>query len=65
VATGNIELVGTDSDRIVAAVGRLLDCPEHYARMARPAFPFGDGRASERIADAVEEWLEERKDRRG
>ena len=59
LAAGNAELVGTDPDRIVAAVARLLACPEAYARMARPAFPFGDGRAAERIADAVEEWLEE------
>lgn len=63
LATGNIELVGTDTDRIVAAVAHLLACPDKYARMARPAFPFGDGRASERIADAVEEWLSGR-DRR-
>jgi UDP-N-acetylglucosamine 2-epimerase (non-hydrolysing) len=57
MATGNLELVGTDSDRIFAAVAGLLADPARYARMARPAFPFGDGRASERIAAAVAEWL--------
>lgn len=61
LATGNSELVGTEPDRIVAAVGHLLACPDKYARMARPAFPFGDGRASERIADAIEEWFSERR----
>lgn len=61
VATGNVELVGTDCDRIVAAVAALLGDPSRYARMARPAFPFGDGRASERIAAAIEEWLAERR----
>ncbi|HYD36318.1 MAG TPA: UDP-N-acetylglucosamine 2-epimerase, partial [Allosphingosinicella sp.] len=60
LATGNVELVGTDPDRIVAAVAALLDDPRKYARMARPAFPFGDGHAAERIAEAIEEWLEER-----
>lgn len=61
VATGNIELVGTDRDRIVGAVAALLGDPARYARMARPAFPFGDGRASGRIAAAIEEWLAERR----
>jgi UDP-N-acetylglucosamine 2-epimerase (non-hydrolysing) len=60
LATGNLELVGTDPDRIFAAVAGLLADPQKYARMARPAFPFGDGHASERIASAIGEWLAER-----
>lgn len=60
LATGSLELVGTDPDRIVAAVAGLLADEARYARMARPAFPFGDGRASERIAAAVGAWLAER-----
>jgi UDP-N-acetylglucosamine 2-epimerase len=60
LATGSLELVGTDPDRIFAAVAGLLADEARYARMARPAFPFGDGRASERIAAAIGEWLAER-----
>jgi UDP-N-acetylglucosamine 2-epimerase (non-hydrolysing) len=60
MATGNLELVGTDPNRIFAAVAGLLADPEKYARMSRPAFPFGDGRASERIAEAIGGWLEQR-----
>lgn len=60
LATGNIELVGTDPGRIVAAVAGLLADEAKYERMSRPAFPFGDGRAAERIADAIEAWLAER-----
>lgn len=60
LATGNMELVGTDPERIVTAVARLLGDARRYARMARPAFPFGDGRASERIVAAIETWLEAR-----
>lgn len=60
LASGNLELVGTDPDRIFAAVAGLLADPAKYARMARPAFPFGKGRASERIAEAIGEWLAER-----
>ena len=61
LATGNLELVGTDPDRIFGAVAGLIADPGRYARMSRPAFPFGDGRASERIAQAVAAWLGERR----
>jgi UDP-N-acetylglucosamine 2-epimerase len=64
MATGNLELVGTDPDRIFAAVANLLSDPERYSRMARPAFPFGDGHASERIAEAIGTWLAERESSR-
>lgn len=65
LATGNLELVGTDPERIFAAVAGLLADPERYGRMATPAFPFGDGHASERIAEAVAEWLAERRKGKG
>ncbi|MEA3010416.1 MAG: hypothetical protein QOJ91_2108 [Sphingomonadales bacterium] len=57
LGTGNVELVGTDPDRIFEAVAGLIEDEEKYARMARPAFPFGDGRAAERIAEAIGGWL--------
>lgn len=57
LATDNIELVGTDADRIVSCTRRLLDNPERYERMARPSFPFGDGRAGPRIAAVIEQFL--------
>jgi UDP-N-acetylglucosamine 2-epimerase (non-hydrolysing) len=60
LASENIELVGTDTRRIVAAVEELLDNPEKLARMSRVAFPFGDGRAGPRSAASVEGWLAER-----
>jgi UDP-N-acetylglucosamine 2-epimerase (non-hydrolysing) len=58
--TDNIELVGTDPGRIFAAVRRLLDDEERYRRMSRPSFPFGDGHASQRIAAAIETFLQGR-----
>lgn len=51
VEVGAAELVGTDPERIVRAVNRLLDEPGAYARMANAGSPYGDGRASQRIAD--------------
>jgi UDP-N-acetylglucosamine 2-epimerase (non-hydrolysing) len=57
LATENVELVGTDGNRIFAAVSRLLANPAAYARMTRPSFPFGDGKAAPRIAAIVETYL--------
>lgn len=46
---GTLELVGHDKAKIVEAAARLLGVPDDYARMARAANPYGDGRASQRI----------------
>ena len=51
VAAGTVKLVGTDVDRITREVARLLDEPETYTAMARRHYPYGDGRASERILE--------------
>ena len=53
VAAGTLELVGTDKATIVAALDRLLDDEAAYQRMARAANPYGDGKASERIAASL------------
>jgi UDP-N-acetylglucosamine 2-epimerase (non-hydrolysing) len=53
VEAGVAQLVGTDAERIVAAVLRLLDDPSSYARMARPLALYGDGRAGERIVSGL------------
>jgi UDP-N-acetylglucosamine 2-epimerase (non-hydrolysing) len=60
VEAGAARLVGTDAAAIVAQAERLLDDPLAYAAMARPVFPFGDGSASCRIADAIEDWARTR-----
>lgn len=51
VATGAVRLVGTAPGPIVEAVERLVRDPADYERMARAENPYGDGKASERIAD--------------
>jgi UDP-N-acetylglucosamine 2-epimerase (non-hydrolysing) len=53
VSAGTARLVGTDDHRIVDEVERLLDAPAAYHRMARRHNPYGDGKASERIADVL------------
>jgi UDP-N-acetylglucosamine 2-epimerase (non-hydrolysing) len=57
LATGNMRLVGTDTCRIVEEVCGLLADPAARAKMMRPSFPYGDGRAGERIAAHIEHWL--------
>ncbi len=57
IATGVASLVGTDPDRIVGEVARLLDDAEYYASCARPVFPYGDGQAAGRIAATVASFV--------
>jgi UDP-N-acetylglucosamine 2-epimerase (non-hydrolysing) len=53
VAAGTARLVGTAADAIVNAVAELFDDPAAYAAIARAVNPYGDGKAAERIADAL------------
>jgi UDP-N-acetylglucosamine 2-epimerase (non-hydrolysing) len=61
IACGSARIVGVDEERIVAETLRLLDHPLELADMARPRFPFGEGRSGERIAAIVCGWLDGRK----
>lgn len=54
VTFGVAELVGTDTQRIVERVQRLLSDPAAYADMARGASPYGDGKAAARIVEILE-----------
>jgi UDP-N-acetylglucosamine 2-epimerase (non-hydrolysing) len=53
VEAGTVKLVGFDPDRIVREAGRLLDDHDERERMCRIHNPYGDGHASERIAEAI------------
>lgn len=53
VEAGVLKLVGTERSVIVGEASRLLDDPVAYRRMARAVNPFGDGRAAERIVQAL------------
>jgi UDP-N-acetylglucosamine 2-epimerase len=56
-APANVALVGTEPAAILSAVHRLLMDEVHYARMSRPALPFGDGHAAPRIASLIEDYV--------
>ena len=47
---GTVKLVGTDFNKIVNEVSELLTNQEYYERMSKAVNPYGDGKASERIA---------------
>lgn len=53
VAAGTVELVGTDRSTIVERVGRVFTADGAHQQMARRMNPYGDGRASSRIADIL------------
>lgn len=53
VAAGTVMLVGTDQRNIVAQTEGILLDPARYQRMATAHNPYGDGRAAQRIVDAL------------
>ncbi|MEW6137462.1 MAG: UDP-N-acetylglucosamine 2-epimerase (non-hydrolyzing) [Thermodesulfobacteriota bacterium] len=57
VECGAARIVGTDQRVVVEEATRLLEDPAHYGSMVVHENPFGDGRASIRIADIVEAFL--------
>ncbi len=53
VQAGVLKLVGTERAAVAGEAARLLDDPVAYRQMARAVNPFGDGRAAERIVQAL------------
>lgn len=51
--SGTVHLVGTNHDLIVSEVSALLDDPVAYEKMSKAVNPYGDGKACERIVDAL------------
>ena len=50
---GTVKLVGTDKNKIVSTVQKLLDDTNEYNKMAEAVNPYGDGLASKRIVDVL------------
>lgn len=60
VFAGTTRLVGPHHDTIVDGVTHLLRDADAYAAMAQAQNPFGDGRASSRIVQAIAEFFAHR-----
>lgn len=54
IAAGTAALAGVETENILRLASELLDNPCRYDEMAHAVNPYGDGRAAERIADALE-----------
>ncbi|MBA3993440.1 MAG: UDP-N-acetylglucosamine 2-epimerase (non-hydrolyzing) [Cyanobacteria bacterium DS2.3.42] len=57
VTAGAAKLVGVHQAGIVDAARELLTTPDSYKRMSTAVNPFGDGHASDRIVQAIEEFF--------
>ena len=53
VEAGTLKLVGTESEKVKKEMEELLDNDAEYQRMTQVKNPYGDGKASERILDAI------------
>ena len=53
LSAGTVKLVGTDFNKIVNEVSVLLDDNQAYERMSKAVNPYGDGFASKRIVETL------------
>ena len=53
IEAGTLKLAGTDEETIYTLTKELLSSKETYEKMSKATNPYGDGKASIRIADAI------------
>ncbi|HLQ97368.1 MAG TPA: UDP-N-acetylglucosamine 2-epimerase (non-hydrolyzing) [Candidatus Dormibacteraeota bacterium] len=57
IEAGTLKLVGTDEEVIFSEADQLLTDQTAYDQMAKASNPYGDGKASHRIADAIKTYF--------
>lgn len=60
IDAGTLKLAGTDEEIIYKLTKELLENKEVYDKMSKASNPYGDGKASKRIADAIIEKYSDR-----
>lgn len=60
IEAGTLKLVGTDEDLIYKETKKLLTDKKEYEKMSKAHNPYGDGKASKRIVDAIIEKFNKR-----
>jgi len=58
IAYGTVKLVGTNVEKIVGEANNLLQDTAAYEKMSKSVNPYGDGKASVRIADAILKYFD-------
>ncbi|TXK75997.1 non-hydrolyzing UDP-N-acetylglucosamine 2-epimerase [Paenibacillus sp. N3.4] len=53
IEAGTLELVGTNEETVYTRARALLTNPDLYNKMSQAANPYGDGKASQRIVQAI------------
>lgn len=54
---GTVKVIGTDTDRVIAEAEILLSDKAEFDRMANAKNPYGDGKASLYIVDAIKKYF--------
>lgn len=57
VRAGTLKLVGTDPDCVKEAMAAILTDETLYRQMSQAPNPYGDGRASERIVQSIQQYF--------
>lgn len=57
IEAGTLKLVGTDEETIYEETKKLLADKEIYETMSKASNPYGDGKASQRIVDAIIDYF--------
>ncbi len=57
-AAGTVKVIGTDTDRIIKEAKALICDSKEFERMASATNPYGDGKASLYIIDAIKKYFD-------
>lgn len=57
LAAGTLRCIGTDTGSVIREMENLMQDTEAYRQMAEAENPFGDGKASRRIVEAVRKYF--------
>ncbi|MFC1517329.1 non-hydrolyzing UDP-N-acetylglucosamine 2-epimerase [Candidatus Margulisiibacteriota bacterium] len=57
IESGAVKLIGTNSKRIISETQKLLDNQKYYKQMAEAISPYGDGKAAQRIVQALKYYF--------
>ncbi len=57
VEAGTVKIVGTNKEKIIEETTKLLTDSYEYNKMSKSANPYGDGKACERIVDAIKYYF--------